>query len=248
MPKGYYERKPRKCVKVGEVYGRLTVESFSHVLNYSHFYTFSCTCGVSKVIREDAVRWGDTVSCGCYSKDEAAKRNTILYTTHGLSSSKIMNAWSDMIRRCYSNKSPNYVSYGAKGVAVCDRWRGDNGFINFVADMGIPEKGDTLERVLVLGNYEPENCKWESSLSVQGFNKRISDKSKSGVTGVRANYDCWQAYIIKEKKFYNLGRFKTVAEAAVARKAGELKYYGFNPQRESTEHIELVDSRGANAN
>lgn len=45
---------------------------------------------------------------------------------------------------------------------VCDRWRGDHGFENFLADMGPrPTERHQLDRYPDNdGNYEPKNCRW----------------------------------------------------------------------------------------
>ena len=52
------------------------------------------------------------------------------------------------------------MRYGARGITVCDRWRGENGFENFLSDMGPRPEGMTLDRKESNGNYEPGNCKW----------------------------------------------------------------------------------------
>jgi hypothetical protein len=220
-----YSREPSKKIIDGEKYGRLTILHKSEKYRY---WKCLCDCGKEKEVRQDAILNGDTLSCGCIAKEKAAQRAKEIFTKHGLSDSKIWATWKDMIRRCYAQNCNNYPNYGAKGVTVCDRWRGKAGFLNFVEDMGIPEHGDTLERVSVQGNYEPGNCKWESSLSVQGFNKRLKTTNTSGKTGVRrTSAGTWQAYINKDGKFYNLGSYKNFDDAVKARRDGEMKYYGF---------------------
>ena len=65
-----------------------------------------------------------------------------------------------MISRCNRPKAHNFTHYGARGIAVCGRWSGREGYDNFLADMGEPPEGLTLDRINSAGNYEPANCRW----------------------------------------------------------------------------------------
>jgi len=56
-----------------------------------------------------------------------------------------MAAYIDMLARCYVPAHPEYVSEGARGIAVCDRWLA--GFRNFVEDVGLPPEGSPNGRV-----------------------------------------------------------------------------------------------------
>lgn len=64
-----------------------------------------------------------------------------------------------MINRCHNPKNPGYCNYGARGIAVCDRWR--NSYEAFLGDMGHrPGTGFSIERINNDRGYEPGNCKW----------------------------------------------------------------------------------------
>jgi len=76
-------------------------------------------------------------------------------------------------------KNINYEDYGGRGITICERWLGENGFIHFLQDMGRRPKGMSLDRINVNGNYEPGNCRWATA-EVQVHNRRCSIKVPEG--------------------------------------------------------------------
>jgi len=73
-----------------------------------------------------------------------------------------------MRARCNKQSNSGYANYGGRGIKVCERWEK---FENFLADMGQPGEGETLDRIDVNGNYEPGNCRWASH-KTQSRNRR----------------------------------------------------------------------------
>lgn len=87
---------------------------------------------------------------------------------------KEYSAWYHMIRRCYYPETEFYHNYGGRGIIVCDRWLGDQGFDNFYQDMGAkPFNNYSLDRIDSNGNYEVSNCRWVSAKQ-QARNRRTT--------------------------------------------------------------------------
>ncbi len=152
----------------GNVYGKLKVVSFAGRIEGHSYWDCVCECGNSKIVEAYKLKTGNTSSCGCFQKESRHFHTR----THGKTNCPEHKVWFGMKQRCYNPKNPNYVNYGGRGIKICDRWLGENGFMNFMEDMGPrPSKNHTIERDEVNGIYEPSNCRWLLK-ELQAINKR----------------------------------------------------------------------------
>ena len=71
-----------------------------------------------------------------YSKD--GKTSRVVYPQEN-------NSGASMRNRCLNPNHAFYHLYGGKGIQICERWLGKDGFINFLEDMG-PKPNHTKTR------------------------------------------------------------------------------------------------------
>ncbi len=79
--------------------------------------------------------------------------------------------WCQMRERCREPRNRQYADYGGRGIVVCDRWLGQQGFDNFLADMGPRPPGGLLDRKNNDKGYDPSNCSW-ATRKEQNSNRR----------------------------------------------------------------------------
>lgn len=90
------------------------------------------------------------------------------------------NSWYMMNVRCTDPKHVAWIHYGGRGITVCERWSWDNedGFANFLEDMGPRPDGMSIDRIDNDGHYELYHrvtgelqCRWATAVE-QRANQR----------------------------------------------------------------------------
>jgi len=161
---------PKALELKDQKFNRLTVlEKISKRTNAGKIrWLCKCDCGNIVKTRGSHLKSGNTKSCGCLNKDLA--RLKVFKHGHAAIGKKTKTyiAWKNMRIRCNNPKDKAYKWYGARDITVCKGW---NDFRNFLEDMGEAPKGLTIERTDNDGNYEPNNCKWDT-YTQQARNRR----------------------------------------------------------------------------
>ncbi len=163
---GWPKGKLRATAPVGATFNRLTVLGRDPSPGVRPKWLCRCDCGADVSVIACDVKSGHTRSCGCYDADR--KRTDTV--RHGYARTKTYNCWANMISRCTNQNRHDWMNYGGRGIAVCERWRD---FVNFLADMGEKPANLSIDRIDVNGNYEPENCRWATA-SQQRMNQRAA--------------------------------------------------------------------------
>jgi hypothetical protein len=150
----------------GKVYGMLTGIAPTGKDAWGTIrWKFKCACGNNFESAPGNVFRSPKASCGCIAKE--VHRNAVIL--HGETDFREYKIWTDMNARCSIPSSTNWKYYGAKGITVCARWQGSEGYMNFISDLGRPPTAtSSIERIDFTKGYSSENCKWiEKSLQMR---------------------------------------------------------------------------------
>jgi hypothetical protein len=208
---------------VGKRYGKLTIIDLVQSKTEKRRNALCrCECGKTKEVTISNLRSGATTSCGCLRE----KRRLQATTTHGMTGTKLHNAWRSMKARCNIESCSNYSSYGGRGINVCDEWNDSYEIFEEWALASGYADNLTLDRINTNGDYEPSNCRWVDK-TIQARNRRVRKTNNTGVTGVSKRKDSgkYRATISVNGKRIDLGTHENLEDAINARKKAENKYW-----------------------
>ena len=102
---------------IGKKFNYLTFEEYlgyyakEGTKNKRHYYRCKCNCGNDNfVVSDKEVLFAGTKSCGCLKR----KNTSDIFTTHGMSNSRLYVCWINMKKRCYNANNDKYPYYGGK--------------------------------------------------------------------------------------------------------------------------------------
>ena len=151
--------------RVGLRFGKLLVISFDSVKGENSLWLCRCDCGIEKIINSKYL--SKKKSCGCYQE------------SHGFARHPVYKVWASMLQRCTNQKDKYFENYGGRGISVSREWES---FSNFIHDMGIPEKGMTLDRIDNDKGYSKENCRWATRNEQMRNNRKNINITFNGET------------------------------------------------------------------
>jgi len=145
----------------GQRFNRWIVINFLEIRKKVPYWRCICDCGTEKDVSAFNLKQGTSTSCGCLKSEKLGNQAR----KHGLTNSPEHIIWKNMNQRCTNPKRPDYKHYGGRGICICDEWCGENGFQNFIRDMGFkPEENSSLDRIDNNGNYNKDNCRWVTQI------------------------------------------------------------------------------------
>jgi len=94
-----------------------------------------------------------------------------------------------LVDRCFNQNNVWFPRYGGRGITVCARWLGPQGFNNFMTDMGERPAGKSIDRFPDNdGPYAPDNCRWATAQE-QTANRAATKLTRGAVQEIHGRHE-----------------------------------------------------------
>ncbi len=185
----------RKKDLTGQRFGNLIAIEEDGRIGTNVVWKCKCDCGNITRVRANSLLSGNTKTCG--------RGRIKAITTHNKTNTPLFNIWRNIKERCENRNYKTYGNYGGRGITLCDEWQSFESFYEWAIDNGY-EKGLSIDRIDVDGNYEPSNCRWatpkqqarnrRSTVFIEHNGEKRSLAEWAEILGVRFNTLQWRYY------------------------------------------------------
>ena len=192
----------------GQKFNKLT--AIKHIGGRYSKWLFVCDCGKETITSSQAVRTGNTKSCGCIMKHSRVNKHLI---THGWQVGnfkekkyiRFYGIFKGVRQRCNDKNYTAYKRYGGRGIKCYwdkfEEFANDmhDSYLKHVEEFG--EKETTLDRIDNNKGYFKENCRWATHKEQQN---NTSKNVVLNINGERISlYDYCNKNNLKKGTFYS---------------------------------------------